>query len=140
MTNFQATVIHESVLVKFGPSATGPSAENTSALAGSAAGSQAPPNVAVLVTKNTAFGGRAGKGRMYLPPLNETSLTADGLIDSSLRAAIQVDVDVFFNAIEARGWLPVVLHGANSPLSTPSVIQSYAVDGRVATQRRRLRR
>jgi hypothetical protein len=35
--------------------------------------------------------------------------------------------------------IPVVLHGATSPLSTPTTILELNVDGVAATQRRRLR-
>lgn len=140
MTNFQSTVVHQGVLVKFGPTSTGPSATNTAPVAGTAAGNQAPPNQATLVHKSTAFGGRAGRGRMYLPPVNEGSITPDGLIDSALVNAIQTDLASFFAALDTRLVHPVLLHGAGSPLSTPSLITDVRVDGRIATQRRRLRR
>jgi hypothetical protein len=95
-------------------------------------------NVAVLIRKNTARGGRPGRGRMYLPPfiVDQVSVSSVGLLNTALLAGMQ-------NL--ATSWLvtslaTVVLHDSAAPGgTTPSPILSVTVQPRVATQRRRLR-
>jgi hypothetical protein len=77
---------------------------------------------------------------MYLPPVSENSITAGGLIDTAVVIAIQADVNDFFARLLVRGYRHVLLHGATSPLQTPSGVNATTVDGKIATQRRRLRR
>lgn len=127
------------VLLKYGPTATGPSVETSTVQAGTGS-SQASSQVAYLIHKNTALGGRAGKGRMYLPGVTESAVNANGSIDSGTLDTLTADIETFGSAIAALGIDPVVLHGEDSPLSTPTPITSLTVDSIVATQRRRLRR
>lgn len=132
-------VVLSDVLVKFGPDATGPSG-NASGSETGLEGAATPPNTAILVQKHTAFGGRAGRGRMYLPSPNESKVDPTGLLDSTYVSNIQTSVDAFGAALSTAFLTPVVLHGENSPLTTPSEITGFSVSNRVATQRRRLRR
>lgn len=127
------------VKVKFGPDATGESAE-LAVTEGGAGGAGAPPNVTYLVQKQTAFGGRAGRGRLYMPGVTEGSIGSDGVLVGATVTAIQNSFDSLQTALEAADLFPVVLHGEGSPLSVPSGITSFAVSTLAATQRRRLRR
>ena len=134
-----ATVTLSSVLVKFGPNATGPSAEVSSGNAGSGGGASASPNVAWLVHKQTAQGGRAGRGRMYWPGVQESEVDPSGVLSTAFVTGAQTAMNNFLSALATDLLIPVVLHGATSPLSTPTTILTLSVDGRAATQRRRLR-
>lgn len=127
------------ILVKEGPDATGPSALEPSAQ-NSSGGVGAPPNTAYLVHKNTDFGGRAGRGRLYLPGVVEASTDDDGSIGATQISNIQTAMNNMLADLIADDLIPVLLHGDDSPLTTPSPITSFTMDSRIATQRRRLRR
>lgn len=129
-----------SILVKFGPTATGPSAVWPVGAAGGQATQSAPPQVAYLIQKQTALGGRAGRGRLYLPGVPDNAVDDGG----NLTGGIDTDTTTRFNDFAIAAALadlsPVLLHGDNSPISLPTPITSFACDSMVATQRRRLRR
>lgn len=126
-------------LVKFGPTTTGASAEWPSGMAGSLPGDPAPPNTTYLVRKNTASGGRAGRGRMYLPGCTDPDVLQGGTLDPARRGGLQTAMNDFFDQLNTDSLGPVLLHGETSPLTTPTPIDSFTVDSVVATQRRRLR-
>lgn len=128
-----------SVLVKFGPNATGPSAEIATSEE-SAGGTAGVPHTAFLVHKNTAQGGRAGRGRLFIPTVPEDLVNGAGGLDTTLLAAIQSDCDVFLEELDTSFIPMVLLHGVGSPLETPTPVTSLTVQPVVATQRRRLRR
>jgi hypothetical protein len=140
MPRVTSFVVLTSVSVKFGPVATGPTGEFAGTEAGGAGGQATSPNVAALIHKNTAFGGRAGRGRMYIPGLQESDLNEAGNLDSGAVTAWQASLLAFLVSVTGDNLDPVVLHGVGSPLSTPSPITSLTIDSKVATQRRRLRR
>lgn len=129
-----------SCLVKFGPTATGPSAEEANGTAGSVGTGPVAANTAVLINKNTAAGGRAGKGRMYIPGIRENKISGAGVMDTDEFAAWISAAVGFFEDMNDDDLTPVLLHGTGSPLTTPTAITSLQVQNKVATQRRRLRR
>jgi hypothetical protein len=114
--------------VKFGPNAGGGGNPGIS------------PQVAVLIHKTTLFGGHAGRGRMFAPGAMESDVGNNGVLDSGTLGAWQTSVDGLLSDLGTALLIPVLLHGAGSPLSTPSTITDFTVDSTVATQRRRLRR
>lgn len=128
-----------SVLVKEGPNATGPSflEPANDPGTGGTAGAVAP---AYLVHKNTADGGRAGRGRMYIPGVPEAKVDAGGVLASGVATAVTTAMNTLLADLTAEDLIPVVLHGAGSPISTPSVITAFSCDTVVGTQRRRQRR
>jgi hypothetical protein len=128
------------VSVKFGPSATGPSGIWTDTWNGTATGGAAAPNTAWLVRKVTALGGHAGRGRMYWPGVPEEEVDDAGTIASGTRGTFEGKIGDMFAALVLEDLNPVLFHGPQSPVSAPTLITGYAVDSRVATQRRRLRR
>lgn len=103
---------------------------------GTYAAAPLPQNCAFLIRKQTAVPGRAGRGRMYLPPfyLPEGSVDAIGMMTVEARGNFQDLVDEWFTGLD-----PVLLHDSESPVSTPSPISSFIVQRQLATQRRRLR-
>lgn len=125
-------------LVKMGPDSTGASALVSTTING-AGGTAAAINSAWLVRKNTSDGGRAGRGRWFLPGMPESVIGGDGALDGTNRTNMQGDIDELLPAWAAEGLDAVVLHGPGSPLSVPSPITSLTVDGLAATQRRRMR-
>jgi hypothetical protein len=128
-----------SILVKFGPDNLGPSAEIATNNPGTG-GSSGVPNTAWLVRKVTALGGRAGRGRFFLPGVPEAEVDPSGIIDSSSVTGMQTAVDDFFSELAVGGMIPVLLHSEGSPLNIPTEITSHEVQSLAATQRRRLRR
>lgn len=135
-----AGVLLNRILVKFGPDATGPSAEEVVVLSGNITSPGIQPGTALLVKKMTLIGGRAGRGRLYFPGLPEADVEANGSIGGPYLAAAQTAFEAFRVAMNTALLTPVVLHSAASPLSTPTPITQFSVQGVAATQRRRLRR
>jgi hypothetical protein len=101
---------------------------------------QASANTAYLVHKNTAFGGRTGRGRCYIPGVVEASVGPDGDLLDATQTAITTDFQAWRTEIIALDLVPVVLHGPGHGALAPRPITSFACDGFAATQRRRMRR
>jgi hypothetical protein len=130
----------ESVLVKYGPNDTGPAGESTGVLVGTAAGTAVSPNVAVLIKKNTGFGGRTGRGRFYIPGIPEAHINESGAILPSAITSWGSALEAFRTVLVSLGLVPTLLHAPLSPVQVPMPITSFTVDGTGATQRRRMRR
>ena len=128
------------VLVKYGPDETGQSWLQPYVANGEHAGVGAPPNTAYLIQKQTTMGGRAGRGRMYIPGVPEASITSSGVLDSTLRTDLGSGLDNLVGTLAVAGVVPVVLHQPGSPLVIPTEITALTVSPVVATQRQRLRR
>jgi hypothetical protein len=128
------------VHVKYGPNDVGPSADYATDVAGDAGATGQSPQVCLLVQKQTTDGGHAGRGRFYLPGPVSSVLDGDGTLHSGFRSALQGSLDAFLDSMSDDDYVPVVLHGAGSPLTDPSPIVGLTLDARVATQRRRMRR
>ncbi len=135
-----ATCFHTGTLLKKGPNATGASALHAAGTIGTLGVAGIAPNVALLVNKATDEGGRAGRGRFYMPGMTEPDTSQGGLVDEAYLTAAQTAADDMYAALVAADLVPVVLHGATSPIATPSTITEFQVQALVATQRRRLRR
>nr|CRY95176.1 hypothetical protein [uncultured prokaryote] len=134
------TVALTGVRVKFGPDATGPAADFNGNAPGLNSGEQTSPNVAFLVRKLTAQGGRSGRGRWYIPGVRETSVNSAGDLQSGSVTFMQDELDNFLIAVGALNTNLVILHQPGAPLTTPTPLTALQCDSRVATQRRRLRR
>lgn len=128
------------VRIKEGPNATGAAVEIAATGQGGGTAGACPPNVAVLVHKLTPYGGRTGRGRMYLPGIPEENVDSGGNISSSWLADRQSNLNSFWAELVAADLDPVLLHSEETAVSDPFVITSFAVQSKVATQRRRLRR
>lgn len=122
--------------------------ENTTPVACTKTVNSSPPNVAALVHKRTARGGRRGRGRMYIPWVVDASATSEnGALFGTNRTAIANAVDVWRLAVTSNVGIPVLLHRPSKPGTAhpttpgpPNDIVSWYVDPLVATQRRRLGR
>jgi hypothetical protein len=97
-------------------------------------------NTSVLVKKITGVAGRAHRGRAYFPPISlaEVDVNNVGMIDSTVVATIQSNWDGFISALDSAADLTflALLHAS---ADDPDEINSWQVEGQVATQRRRLR-
>lgn len=135
---FQTTgVLLESVLVKNGPNATGLEFDYPAAIAGTSASDSTSPQTAALVIKDTAHGGRKGKGRFFWPGFSEAWVNGTGQIDPTALASWQTALTAFFNDLAAFGIPIVVLH---NDATTPYTCTALVASSTVATQRRRVRK
>ena len=135
-----ASITLAEVLVKVGPNATGPSAIATSGATGGAVAGTEVPNTSVLVTKTTEFGGRRGRGRMFIPGAPESTFNTSGDQTPASVVLWQANMDAFYAACELDGIELVVLQSALPIVGDPKRITRLVVESRAATQRRRLRR
>ena len=139
--NIAALVVNDltlsSVLVKFGPNATGLAAEVGSGQTGAAGGAGMTPQNALLVRKNTTHGGRKGRGRMFLPGITEGTADESGTIAGGTVAIYQAGFDGFLADLTAGGNTPFLLHNDETD---PYEITSFSVQALMATQRDRIRR
>lgn len=124
------------IRVKLGPNDTGPAADHATNLVGTL-GTSGHPGAAFLVKKNTAIGGRQGRGRLYLPAVAEADCGADGTLLPANVLQVTQRWEAFRAGMDLAGSPLVLLHGNSL---SPSVITSFAASGQVATQRRRNRR
>lgn len=110
-----------------------------------------PHNCAILVRKNSARGGRRGKGRMYLPPigLSEGNVTAVGVITQSIVDSISLDFETWRANLSALNLQAVLLHSDKVDPDTGEIIElapppdpvlSFVCQQVIATQRTRMRR
>ncbi len=107
--------------------------------------SSLPQNCAHLVRKRTSAAGRRGRGRLYLPGVNESSVNNIGVMDNVFFTAIQNKLNSWYAALTAPttgvALPPVILHRAEGigvePAPTPVTV--FSLSSTVATQRRRLR-
>lgn len=127
-------------LFKRGPDSTGPSAILPLVAGGINTGTNSAPQRALLVQKATAVGGRAGRGRMYLPGLRDADVNEGGQLATAVREQFQEDVDDFLEGMSSGNWPLVLEHQAGSPLEVPTVVTSLNVQSQVATIRKRNRR
>lgn len=125
---------------KFGPNATGPMGTFAGTDAGGDASAGASSAVAYLLKKVTNQGGRAGRGRMYLPGVNESKVNSNGAVTSTQVTILQDAANAFLTGFGAFDLTPCLLHSADSPLSGTTQIITIVADSTVATQRRRQRR
>jgi hypothetical protein len=106
-------------------------------------GGSAPQNTAVLVHKVAPYG---RSGRMYLPGVTEGNVSPNGALNGTELGIWQDAIDAAADDLAAYIGTPFFEHcmtgqpagGGDYTITKP--ISTYAVDGVVATQRRRLRR
>jgi hypothetical protein len=115
---------------------------------GTITGNVLPSNCALLVAKQTLTGGRRGRGRMFIPWVNDESNVDDvGIISSGSLSALQTAADDFLTALADPGpssdATPMfLLHNTEgeTPAGPPSEVISLQCSQLIATQRRRLGR
>jgi len=115
---------------------------NTTTSVGTASGAMVPPNVAVLIHKVTARGGRRGRGRMYIPwCTTAASVDETGVITPAVVSTITAAMLAWRLALSSAAVPLVLLHApGQTALPPPDPVTGLTVDRIVATQRRRLGR
>jgi len=97
-----------------------------------------PPQVAVLVKKTTALGGRRNRGRFYLPwAVASGSIGETGTLVGTEVTSLQTKATLLKTTLAAgpSSKPMVLLHQVGS--TTPTLVTALTVDARGATQRRR---
>lgn len=115
-------------------------------------GSGVPQNTTFLVKKNTAFGGRRNRGRMYLPGVGESIVGPTGTVSGGAHGVISNGLDDLFTTLHGPGtntadivifhsypWTGDVDPGPPVGFPAPTPCTSWSLDNTVASQRRRLR-
>lgn len=107
-------------------------------ITGSRTGPSTASNTALIVKKNTSLGGRANRGRFFVPAavIDETVVDQNGFLSPAATGTEQARWTAFYVALTGAGYVPVVLH---SDATTPTTINSFSVESQVGTQRRRMR-
>lgn len=134
-----SSVTITAVLAKKGPNLTGPMAEIGANLVGGDNSEPVPPNVALLIRKNTPQGGRMNQGRLYLPGLPEAVVGASGNLSPATMAQMQTKADDFLEALQDASLPMLLLHSTETSQYLPQPVLKLSIQARVATQRRRLR-
>jgi hypothetical protein len=102
-----------------------------------------PPNTAYLTRKVTGLGGRRNRGRFYMPGVSEIDVDNTGLLTPTHRTNYQTSVNNWFTQNLAGPEIASHALFHDTPEGVPGVaptdILSLNVQGKVATQRRRLR-
>lgn len=106
---------------------------------GSVAGQTPVVNTALLVRKQTATGGRKGRGRMYWPCFinAESTVNNAGFLEVSDHGNIQGRITDWYDAMVAGDCVPYLFH--SDPADAATLITGFSLQSQVATQRRRLR-
>lgn len=128
------------VKVKLGPNDVGADATFFGTNNGGVASTAVSPQVSLLVKKVTGSGGRVNRGRMFIPGIVENWVDGSGVVPSGVQDTADTALLSFMNGLAASNFIVgmVILHNAVELVPTP--VLSLKTDGRVATQRRRLRK
>jgi hypothetical protein len=102
-----------------------------------------PQNCAHLIHKRSNAGGRAGRGRMYLPAVIEANVDAVGALTSAWMGTVNSALTALLAGTD--GTLTdgmVILHDSHgaAAAASPYKVTALSCDPIIATQRRRLRR
>jgi hypothetical protein len=134
------SVTHSKVRVKFGPNETGPFVDGGTSFAGTYNTPVDAPQVAVLMRKNTAFGGRKGSGRLFVPVVPEQDTLNGGTIDPTALAALQSRATTWIANLIAGTYANGMWLLHTDEVTDPYLVDSISVQAVLATQRRRIRK
>jgi hypothetical protein len=103
-----------------------------------------PQNSAYLVHKRTSYGGRGGRGRMFLPGVRENEVDSIGAVTAGTVTTFNTALSNWLTAIFAAAGTDgmVLLHDSVGAFAAvaPYIVTGLNLDPVIATQRRRLRR
>ena len=139
-TNSLSTAVRiASILVKLGPTETGPRDEITVDIPGLDQPACVPPNTALLVRKATSQGGRKAQGRYFVPGVPEVQLDPTGTISTLYMGDYVRQQADFLEKLEEATLGMWLLHSREESDVLPYAVVSLSPQAKVATQRRRLR-
>lgn len=104
---------------------------------GLASGPLLSPASCILIQKRTAQGGRRHRGRSFWPGVERNGVGADGIISSAVVTGLQTNWTDMHDDMVTAGY-PNALFHQTAPF-TPTFIESYSVQPKIATQRTRMR-
>lgn len=101
-----------------------------------------PASVAALLRKNTALGGRRGRGRMFFPwCIDDAMVDERGAINSAVVTTLTNAGTAFVGALTTGNCSMFLLHRAGqTPTAAPTQVTSMTCDPIIGSQRRRLGR
>lgn len=107
------------------------------AAGGSGAAALSTRGACALVKWNGSSRSRSTRGRLYLGPLREAEINADGAtLGAANITAINNEMTVFRNSLSAAGYPLVVLSREHS---IATIVTAHSTEATIATQRRRIR-
>lgn len=113
-------------------------------ITGTVAQATVPMNCSYLMRKSTALGGRSQRGRAYVPPVHvgESHIDGGGTIEAAFVTSVQSYMDQLFNdgldiGDGDNAWY--LYHTITDVTPPVTLIESWSVQSKIATQRRRLR-
>lgn len=77
---------------------------------------------------------------MFVPGTPEADVSSNGLLSVGAIGFLQEAFDSFHQALDTNNTAAFLLHTETPSQPAPYFIESFAVQGKVATQRKRLRR
>lgn len=98
-----------------------------------------PPNCAMLIRKMTVLGGRRNRGRLFVPGISNTGVSNAGVIAPATLSAYQTSATAWMAALVATAEVVDLSLFHDTAPFTPTNITALVCQGRLATQRRRLR-
>lgn len=113
------------------------SSEVSSGVTGNITLDSLPPQVAYLIHKETALGGRQHRGRIYQPGATVGNVLEGGTLHTAAITALNVGFTGWRVNLSSNSIPMVVLH--SSVGTTPTEVEALQADAICATQRRRLR-
>jgi hypothetical protein len=132
------TVTLTSLDLKYGPEGTGPTFSSVIGTPGSVSNDSCGPSVAYLIRKPVANVSQRFAGRSYWPGVPATYVDEGGDILDSDREDVQDEINAKWDDIEGVAGLVGYVFPADG--GSPRIHGTPLLQGRVATQRRRLRR
>lgn len=114
-------------------------ADSTPLAGGAGSGDPLPPNVTYLMRKNTASGGRRNRGRMYIPAVPEANSNGGGDLTPTAATNFAADCTSFLEKMAADDLTLTLFRQNAADEFLMTAITSLVGEGRLATQRRRLR-
>lgn len=110
---------------------------DTAGANGGTSGQSLPPSAAWPLTKFSAFGGRANRGRMFLPGISIAAVNSAGAIEPSSSNGMSEAMGGFLSDLADADVVPVILH--NDTELTPTVILGILCGSLVYDRGTRLR-
>lgn len=142
MPNLASALVFNNVTSYAQDSIEAPLHSHTMNVPGVEVGASHPGNVAMTVTFGTAFRGRSGRGRNFIPGIQEVDSTGN-IFDAALRTAIQAAYDILQQDVGVpSGCQHVVISrqvdGVTRTEGRPAPVLTYTVRAQVRTRKSRL--
>ena len=119
VTHLSSQVQLDECRVRFGTAEGEVVLSHFASTAGSVGGDNEPPSLCWPVVKFTALGGRANRGRMFIPGLFTVATTPTGAISAGTIVSFNVELQNWIDAMELHDAFPVLFHLETGDPPTP---------------------